>query len=91
MSELADHGYTPLIFASSKKVLAYFGVADNIKENAPDVIGQLKDLGVKTIMLTGDNEKAARQIAEKVGVDRAKGNLLPEDKQSWSTALPNVK
>ncbi len=71
-----------MIFASSKKVLAYFGVADSIKENAPDVIGQLKDLGVKTIMLTGDNEKAARQIADKVGVDRAKGNLLPEDKQS---------
>lgn len=82
VSELADHGYTPLIFASSKKVLAYFGVADSIKENAPEVIGQLKSLGVKTIMLTGDNEKAARQIADKVGVDRAKGNLLPEDKQS---------
>ncbi len=82
VSELADHGYTPLIFASAKKVLAYFGVADSIKENAPEVIGQLKGLGVKTIMLTGDNEKAARQIAEKVGVDRAKGNLLPEDKQS---------
>ena len=82
VSLLADNGYTPLIFASSRKVLAYFGVADSIKENAPEVIRSLKELGIKTIMLTGDNEKTARGIAQKVGVDKIKGNLLPEDKQA---------
>lgn len=71
VSELADHGYTPLIFASAKKVLAYFGVADSIKENAPEVIGQLKGLGVKTIMLTGDNERLpARSPRKSAWIER---------------------
>lgn len=82
VSALADNGFTPLVFASSKAVLAYFGVADSIKENAPEVIKDLKALGIKTIMLTGDNEKTARSISQKVGVDKTKGNLLPADKQA---------
>lgn len=82
VSELADNGYTPLIFASSEKILGYFGVADSIKEYSVEAISALKGLGIKTIMLTGDNEKTARQIAQKVGVERTRGNLLPEDKQS---------
>ncbi|WP_289171134.1 HAD-IC family P-type ATPase, partial [uncultured Parasutterella sp.] len=74
-------GCSPLILASSKKVLAYFGVADSIKETSPEALKSLKELGIKTIMLTGDNDKAAKAVGSKVGVDRVNGNLLPEEKQ----------
>ena len=81
VSVLANNGCSPLILASSKKVLAYFGVADSIKETSPEALKSLKELGIKTIMLTGDNDKAAKAVGSKVGVDRVKGNLLPEEKQ----------
>ncbi len=81
VSVLANNGCSPLILASSKKVLAYFGVADSIKETSPEALKSLTELGIKTIMLTGDNDKAAKAVGSKVGVDRVKGNLLPEEKQ----------
>ena len=81
VSVLANNGCSPLILASSKKVLAYFGVADSIKETSPEALKSLKELGIKTIMLTGDNDKAAKAVGSKVGVDRVNGNLLPEEKQ----------
>ena len=57
-----------------------FAVADSIKKNSAKAIGEIKAMGVRTIMLTGDNQKAADAVAREVGVDEARGNLLPEDK-----------
>lgn len=62
------------------KVQGLFAVADTLKESSIEAIQEMKKLGVKTIMLTGDNEHTAKAIAAQVGVDSFKGNLLPEDK-----------
>ena len=62
------------------KVQGLFAVADTLKDSSIEAIRELKKLGVKTMMLTGDNEHTAKAIAEQVGVDGYKGNLLPEDK-----------
>lgn len=61
-------------------VYLLLAVADSIKKNSAAAIAELKRMGVKTIMLTGDNQKAADAVAREVGVDEARGNLLPEDK-----------
>ena len=57
-----------------------FAVADTVKENSRQAIADLHTLGVKTMMLTGDNPHTATAIAGQVGIDRSRGNLLPEDK-----------
>ena len=61
-------------------MLALFAVADTVKENSHAAIGELHRLGVKTVMLTGDNQYTADAIAQQVGIDQARGDLLPEDK-----------
>ncbi|WP_283592400.1 HAD-IC family P-type ATPase, partial [Turicimonas muris] len=69
--------------ASSKKVLACFGVADSIKSHSKEAIEKLNSLGLKTVLLSGDNSKTAERIGKEVGVQMAKGNLLPEEKQHF--------
>jgi Cd2+/Zn2+-exporting ATPase len=60
--------------------LALFAVADTIKESSRQAVAELKALGVRPVMLTGDNNATAQTIAKQAGVDDARGNLLPEDK-----------
>lgn len=62
-------------------VRALFGVADTIKDSSRQAIKDLHALGIKTVMLSGDNPHTAEAIAQQVGIDKARGNLLPEDKQ----------
>ena len=73
-------GRTVTLLASSTQVLVIFAVADTIKESSRDALLQLKQLGVATVMLTGDNTVTAQTIAKQAGIDDARGNLLPEDK-----------
>ena len=80
-SALAEKGFSPLVLASSKKVLACFGVADSIKSHSKEAIEKLNSFGLKTVLLSGDNSKTAERIGKEVGVQMAKGNLLPEEKQ----------
>lgn len=80
-STLAEKGFSPLVLASSKKVLACFGVADSIKSHSKEAIEKLNSFGLKTVLLSGDNSKTAERIGKEVGVQMAKGNLLPEEKQ----------
>ncbi len=61
-------------------MLGLFAVADTVKNSSREAIEQLHELGVKTIMLTGDNPHTAKAIASQVGIDEARGNQLPEDK-----------
>jgi Cd2+/Zn2+-exporting ATPase len=63
-----------------KGVLAQFAVADEIREGSRDAIAALRKLDVRTVMLSGDNERAVAAIAREVGIDKAYGNQLPEDK-----------
>ncbi len=77
---LETRGKTVVALIGGQEVQALFAVADTIKETSLEAIRELKKMGIKTMMLTGDNEHTARVIAEQVGADGFKGNLLPEDK-----------
>lgn len=73
-------GRSVTLLASDQGVLALFAVADTIKESSRQAVAELKALGVRPVMLTGDNNATAQTIAKQAGVDDARGNLLPEDK-----------
>ncbi len=79
--EMADEGMTPLAFAHGDKVLGLIAVADTIKEDSAEGIKALKALGVRVVMLTGDNERTAAFIAKKAGVDDFVAGVLPEGKE----------
>ena len=73
-------GRSVTLLASEQQVLAIFAVADTIKESSREALAELHQLGVASVMLTGDNSATAGTIAKQAGIDDARGNLLPEDK-----------
>ncbi|MCH8618736.1 heavy metal translocating P-type ATPase [Undibacterium sp. TS12] len=77
---LEADGKTAVIIADEQRPLAVIGVADTVRESSREAIAELHALGIRTVMLTGDNEMTAKAIAKSVGIDDARGNLLPEDK-----------
>ncbi|WP_019409214.1 heavy metal translocating P-type ATPase [Pseudomonas psychrophila] len=84
---LEQQGKTVILLIDSVGPLALFAVADTVKESSREAIRELHELGVKTLMLTGDNPHTANAIAAQVGIDEAQGNLLPEDKLKAIEAL----
>ncbi|MDO9596152.1 MAG: heavy metal translocating P-type ATPase [Azoarcus sp.] len=80
LDTLERQGKTAVLLADQTRVLAIFAVADTLRETSRQAIADLHSLGVKTLMLTGDNTHTAEAIARAVGIDEARGNLLPEDK-----------
>ncbi len=86
-AEISEKGFSPLIMADSKDIIAYFGVADDVKPTSKQAIGWLNKLGVETIMLSGDNAKTAERVGKEVGITTIKGNLLPEDKLAFIDEL----
>ena len=80
LSVLEKQGKTVILLADEQKVLGLFAVADTVKESSRQAIAELHALGIKTIMLTGDNAHTAAAIAAQVGIDEARGDMLPEDK-----------
>ncbi len=80
ISGLEEKGNTVMIVAVNGKLSGFIAVADTLKENASDVIQELKDEGVEVIMLTGDNERTAKAIGLKVGIEKIISNVLPGDK-----------
>lgn len=78
---LADEGKTPLFFADESRLLGIIAVADTIKEDSPEAIAQLKNMGLKTVMLTGDNQRTANAIGKQVGVDMVIAGVLPNEKE----------
>ena len=78
---LAESGKTPLFFASEDKLLGIIAVADVIKEDSPDAIRELQNMGIKVVMLTGDNEKTANAIGAQAGVDEVIAGVLPDGKE----------
>lgn len=75
-----EDGKSVAILADKGQVLALFAVADRVRESSVQAVCELRDLGVKTIMLTGDNKAAARYVADQTGVDEFRAGLLPEEK-----------
>lgn len=80
LEALESQGKTVVLLFDETGPLALFAVADTVKESSREAIAQLHALGVKTVMLTGDNPHTAKAIASQVGIDQAQGNLLPTDK-----------
>ncbi|PWB31721.1 heavy metal translocating P-type ATPase [Pseudomonas sp. SDI] len=80
LDALERQGKTVVLLLDGSGPLALFAVADTVKESSREAIAQLHELGIKTVMLTGDNPHTAQAIAAQVGIDEARGNLLPADK-----------
>ncbi|MBQ9060436.1 MAG: heavy metal translocating P-type ATPase [Firmicutes bacterium] len=79
---LAEEGKTPMAFALGGKPLGIIAVADTIKEDSPEAIRQLKKMGIRVVMLTGDNEKTAAAIGAQTGVDEVIAGVLPSGKDA---------
>ncbi|RWU23492.1 heavy metal translocating P-type ATPase [Pseudomonas alkylphenolica] len=80
LDALERQGKTVVLLLDTSGPLALFAVADTVKESSREAIAELHALGIKTVMLTGDNPHTAEAIAAQVGIDHAQGNLLPADK-----------
>ncbi len=80
LDTMERQGKTVVMLANESRVLALFAVADTVKDSSRAAIAELHQLGVRTVMLTGDNPHTAEAIAQQVGIDQARGNQLPEDK-----------
>jgi Cu2+-exporting ATPase len=80
--DLAEHGKTPLFFAEDGKLIGIIAVADRIKPDSSEAIRQLKQQGLRVVMLTGDNERTARAIGAAAGVDDVIAGVLPDGKEA---------
>ena len=78
---LAEQGKTPLYFAVDGRVLGLIAVADVIKEDSPQAVRELQNMGIHVVMLTGDNERTARAIGAQAGVDEVIARVLPDGKE----------
>jgi Cd2+/Zn2+-exporting ATPase len=87
LDALERQGKTVVLLLDRSGPLALFAVADTVKQSSRQAIAELHELGIKTVMLTGDNPHTAEAIAAQVGIDRAEGNLLPDDKLKTIEAL----
>ncbi|MFH6564625.1 heavy metal translocating P-type ATPase [Pseudomonas kulmbachensis] len=91
LTSLERQGKTVVALTSVSQVFALFAVADTVKDSSQTAIKELHSLGIKTMMLTGDNSHTADAIAKRVGIDEARGNLLPADKLSAIGELQDRK
>ena len=85
--KLSEEGKTPLFFAWDGKLCGIIAVADTIKEDSPEAIAQMRNMGIHVVMLTGDNERTAKAIGAKAGVDEVIAGVLPDGKESVIRAL----
>ena len=79
---LAEEGKTPLLFAKGGRLAGIIAVADVMKEDSPAAIAALRNMGIRVVMLTGDNERTARAIGRQAGVDEVIAGVLPEGKEN---------
>lgn len=79
---LSEEAKTPLLFTENGKFAGIIAVADVIKQDSPNAIQQLKNMGIRTVMLTGDNERTAKVIGEQAGVDEVIAGVLPDGKEA---------
>ena len=85
--KLAEEGKTPLLFARNGKLVGIIAVADVIKEDSPQAVRELQNMGIRVVMLTGDNERTARAIGAQAGVDDVIAGVLPDGKESVIRSL----
>ena len=82
IERLSNDGKTPLLFAKDEKLIGVISVADTIKQDSPEAIKQLKNMGIKVVMLTGDNKRTADAIGKQTGVDMVISDVLPDGKEA---------
>ncbi len=81
-SALAEQGKTPLFFGGAGRLLGVIAVADTIKEDSPEAIHELQNMGIRVVMLTGDNQRTADAIGKQAGVDAVIAGVLPDGKEA---------
>jgi Cd2+/Zn2+-exporting ATPase len=86
LEALERQGKSVVVLCNEQRALMLFAVADTVRQTSREAVAELHELGVRTCMLTGDNAHTAAAIAEQVGVDEARGDLLPADKLDWVEA-----
>lgn len=84
---LAEEGKTPLFFSRGRKLIGIIAVADVIKEDSPQAVKELQNMGIRVVMLTGDNERTAKAIGAQAGVDQVIAGVLPEGKEQVIRSL----
>jgi heavy metal translocating P-type ATPase len=89
MNSVEDEGKTAIPVILDKQVVGIFVVADTIRKNSSEAIQRLKSLGIKTALITGDNSRTAKSIAEQIGVDEYRAELLPEQKVEVTREMKN--
>src|SRR5699024_1132896 len=80
--QLAEQGKTPLFFCQDKELVGIIAVADVIKEDSPQAVREMRNMGIRVVMLTGDNERTAKAIGAQAGVDEVIAGVLPDGKES---------
>ena len=83
LQALERQGKSVVVLCDGQRALMLFAVADTVRQSSREAVAELHELGVRTCMLTGDNAHTAAAIAEQVGIDEARGDLLPADKLAW--------
>lgn len=87
ISEMQTQGKTVMVLGTEKEILSLIAVADEMRESSKEVISKLNNMGIETVMLTGDNQRTATAIGKLVGVSNIKADLLPEDKLTYIKEL----
>ncbi|WP_026583997.1 heavy metal translocating P-type ATPase [Bacillus sp. J33] len=87
ITEMQTQGKTVMVLGTEKEILSLIAVADEMRESSKTVISKLNDMGIETVMLTGDNQRTATAIGKQVGVSDIKADLLPEDKLNFIKEL----
>lgn len=85
--EWEENAGTVVYFAAGDEIVAIFSVSDTIKESSPEAVSQLKALGIEVHLVTGDNEKTARAVAERTGIESVVAGVLPQDKAGFIKRL----
>jgi P-type Cu+ transporter len=87
LNKFETQGKTAILAAIDNKLAGIIALADTIKDNAKDAIDSLKSMGIEVVMLTGDNERTAKAVASKLGIDRAIAQVLPQEKEQVISKL----
>lgn len=88
--KLSEQGKTPLMFMQDGQILGIIAVADTIRPESPEAIKELQNMGIKVVMLTGDNERTAKAIGKQVGVDKVVAGVLPDGKEREIRKLKEI-
>lgn len=89
-NSLSDKGQTPVLFAKNGELLGVIAVADSVKDDSAAAVAELKDMGLEVVMLTGDNMRTARAVAEKTGIKNVIAGVLPDEKAAVVSRLKKL-